>query len=292
MSKEVLITGAAGKTGHPAVRDAIAHGLKVRAMVRSKDARSEALEKLGAEVVVGNFLEINTLRDAMQGVEAAYLCYPVVPGVIHATVNFAQAAKETGVKVVLNMSQRAANRESKADSCRDTFIAEQVLNWSGLPVIHLRPTMFLEWLLTTRQLPFLQKGILRIPAGKGRHSPVAADDQGRAIAALLKSPEGHIGTTIPLSGPVEMDHEQLAAELTEALGRKIVYENVSMDEYCEFAEKIGIPPFGINFFRGALADYRNGAMSGADNNIEKLTGRRAMTVGEFARLHADELNGK
>jgi len=292
MSKEVLITGAAGKTGHPAVRDAIAHGLKVRAMVRSKDARSEALEKLGAEVVVGNFLEINTLRDAMQGVEAAYLCYPVVPGVIHATVNFAQAAKETGVKVVLNMSQRAANRESKADSCRDTFIAEQVLNWSDLPVIHLRPTMFLEWLLTSRQLPFLQKGILRIPAGKGRHSPVAADDQGRAIAALLKSPEGHIGTTIPLSGPVEMDHEQLAAELAEALGRKIVYEDVSIDEYCEYAEKIGIPPFGINFFRGALDDYRNGAMSGADNNIETLTGRRAMTVGEFARLHVDQLNGK
>jgi nucleoside-diphosphate-sugar epimerase len=99
MSKEVLITGAAGKTGHPAVRDAIAHGLKVRAMVRSKDARSEALEKLGAEVVVGNFLEINTLRDAMQGVEAAYLCYPVVPGVIHATVNFAHGISKEACSV-------------------------------------------------------------------------------------------------------------------------------------------------------------------------------------------------
>jgi NAD(P)H dehydrogenase (quinone) len=292
MSKNVLITGATGKTGIPAVRESIALGLKVRAMVRSKDSRSEALERVGADVVVGDFLEINTLRDAMQGMEAAYLCYPVVPGVIHATVNFAQAAKETGIKTVLNMSQRAANRESKADSCRDTFIAEEVLNWSGLPVIHLRPTMFLEWLLTTRQLPYLQKGILRMPVGKGRHSPVAADDQGRAIAALLKNPEGHIGTTIPLSGPVEMDHEQMAAELSEALGRKIVFEDVSLDEYCESAEKIGIPPFGINFFRGALVDYRNGRMSGADNNIEELTGRRAMTVGEFARAHADQLNAK
>jgi NAD(P)H dehydrogenase (quinone) len=290
MSRKVLITGATGNTGRPAVRESIALGLEVRAMVRSTDARSEALEKLGAEVIVGDFFGINTLRDAMQGMDAAYLCYPAAPGLIHATVNFAQAAKETGIKAVLNMSQRSANRESKADSCRDTFIAEQVLNWSGLPVIHLRPTMFLEWLLNARQLPYLQQGILRMAVGKGRHSPVAADDQGRAIAALLKNPESHIGTTIPLSGPVEMDHEQMAAELSEALGRKIVFDDVSIDEYCESAEKLGMPPFGINFLRGALADYRNGAMSGADNNIEKLTGRRAMTVGEFARAHADKLN--
>ena len=68
----------------------------------------------------------------------------------------------------------------------------------------------------------------KIPGGKGRHSPIAADDQGRAIAALLKAPEGHIGTAIDLSGPVEMDYEQMAAELSEALGRKIVYQDGSI----------------------------------------------------------------
>ena len=73
-------------------------------------------------------------------------------------------------------------------------------------VIHLRPTYFLEWLLYPWLLPYLQQGTLRIPVGKGRHSPIAADDQGRAIAALMKSPEEHIGKTISLSGPVEMDH--------------------------------------------------------------------------------------
>ena len=71
-----------------------------------------------------------------------------------------------------------------------------------------------------------------MPVGKGRHSPIAADDQGRVIAALLKSPEAHIGKTIPISGPVEMDHEQMAAELSEALGRKIVFQDLPIDEYC------------------------------------------------------------
>ncbi|WP_158934773.1 NAD(P)H-binding protein [Burkholderia sp. S171] len=291
MSKKVLITGATGDTGRAAVRESIALGLNVRAMVRRRDARSEALEALGAEVVVGDLLEINTIRDAMKDVDAAYLVWPVQPGLINATVNFAQAARESGVKTVINLSQRSANRESSSDSCRDTYIAEEVLNWSGLDVIHLRPTYFLEWLLYPWQLPYLQQGVLRMPVGKGRHSPIAADDQGRVIAALLKNPEAHIGTTIPLSGPVEMDHEQMAAELSEALGRKIVFQDLPIDEYCNSIEAMGVPAYIVQHLSGAMADYQHGHMSGADNNVEKLTGHRSMTVGEFARLHADKLNG-
>jgi NAD(P)H dehydrogenase (quinone) len=249
--------GANGDTGRAAVRESIALGLDVRAMVHKKDARSEPLEKLGAEVVVGDLLEINTVRAAMEGVDAAYLVWPVQPGLIHATVNFAQAAKEAGVKTIINLSQRSADRESKSDACRDSFIAEQVLNWSGLPVIHLRPTYFLEWLLYPWQLPYLQKGVLRIPAGKGRHSPIAADDQGRVIAALLKSPKQHIGATIPLSGPVEMDHEQMAVELSKALGRRITFQNPPIDEYCASIETVGVPPYVVQHLRGAMADYQS-----------------------------------
>jgi NAD(P)H dehydrogenase (quinone) len=292
MSKKVLISGATGDTGRAAVREAIALGLSVHAMVHGKDARSEGLGTLGAEVVVGDLLEIDSVRAAMEGADAAYFVWPVAPGLIHAAVNFAQAAKEAGVSTVINLSQRSANRFSTSNSCRDSFIAEQVLNWSGLSVIHLRPTYFLEWLLYPWQLPYLQKGVLRMPAGKGRHSPIAADDQGRVIAALLKSPEAYIGKTIPVSGPVEMDHEQMAAELTWALGRKIVFQDLPIDEYCRSLEAMGVPPYVVQHFGGAMDDYQHGHMSGADSNVEKLTGRRSMTVAEFARAHADALNGR
>jgi NAD(P)H dehydrogenase (quinone) len=292
MARKVLITGATGDTGRAAVKEAIALGLDVRGMVHSKDARSEALAKLGAEVVLGDFLEINTVRAAMEGTDAAYFVWPVAPGLIHAIVNFAQAAREAGVSTAINLSQRSANRFSTSNSCRDSFIAEQVLNWSGVPVIHLRPTYFLEWLLYPWQLPYMQKGVLRMPVGKGRHSPIAADDQGRAIAALLNNPEPYIGKTIPISGPVEMDHEQMALELSEALGRKIVFQDLPIDEYCRSLEVMGVPPYVVQHLGGAMDDYQHGHMSGADNNVEKLTGRRSMTVGEFARAHADVLNGK
>jgi uncharacterized protein YbjT (DUF2867 family) len=74
-----------------------------------------------------------------------------------------------------------------------------------VPVIHLRPTYFLEWLLYPWQLPYLQKGVLRIPAGKGRHSPIAADDHAldarlRALKESRAYRRDH-----PTTGPVEMD---------------------------------------------------------------------------------------
>lgn len=291
MQRKVLITGATGDTGRAAVRSSIELGLYVRAMVHKQDARSEALEKLGAEVVVGDLQEIDTVRTAMEGVDAAYFVWPVAPGLLSAAVNFAQAAKEAGVGTIVNLSQRSADRHSKSESCRDTFIAEQVFDWSGVPVIHLRPTYFLEWLLYPWQLPYLRQGVLRMPVGKGRHSPIAADDQGRAIAALLKDPAAHIGKTIPLSGPVEMDHEQMAVELSEALGRKIIFQDLPVDEYCASLAAMGVPAYIVQHFGGAMEEYQHGAMSGADNNVELLTGRRSMTVGEFARAHADVLNG-
>jgi NAD(P)H dehydrogenase (quinone) len=107
------------------------------------------------------------------------------------------------VSAVVNLSQRSASRTSTSYSCQETWISEQVLHWSGLQVTHLRPTYLLEWLLYPWQLPmFLEKGILRLPVGKARHAPIAAEDQGRVIAALLQVPTGmpdrHIRSSVRL----------------------------------------------------------------------------------------------
>ena len=103
MNRKVLITGATGDTGRAAVKEALALGLDVRAMVHSHDGRSEVLKTLGAEVLLGDLLEIDTVRTAMEGVDVAYFVWPVAPGLIHATVNFAQAAREAGVSTVINL---------------------------------------------------------------------------------------------------------------------------------------------------------------------------------------------
>jgi NAD(P)H dehydrogenase (quinone) len=290
VKRKVLITGATGDTGRAAVKESMKLGLNVRAMVHRKDDRSDALERLGAEVVPGDLQKIDEIRQAMEGMDAAYLVYPVQPGLIEATVYFAQAAKEAGVAAIVNLSQRSASRTSASHACQDTWIAEQALNWSGLPVTHLRPTYFLEWLLYPWQLPlFVEKGILRLPVGKGRHAPIGSEDTGRVVAAILENPTGHAGQTYPLFGPVEMDHDQMAAELTEALGRKIVFENISINGYSRFLEKMGLPAYVIQHFEGAMDDYQHGVMAGINDNVERLTGKKPMSVGEFARAHRNRL---
>jgi NAD(P)H dehydrogenase (quinone) len=277
MNRKVLITGATGDTGRAAIKESIKRGLDVRALVHGKDDRSAALEKLGAEVVLGDLLKIDAIRQAMEGIDA--------------TVNFAQAAKEAGVSAIVNLSQRSADRNSKSHSCKDHFIAEQVLNWSGLAVTHLRPTYFLEWLLYPWQLPlFVEKGIIRLPVGKGRHAPIGAKDQGRVIAAILQNPSEHAGQTYPLFGPVEMDHDQMAAELTEALGRKIVFENVSIDEYCKSMETMGVPPYIIQHLGGAMDAYQHGVMGGMnDNSYDGICLRRRETQTKRLRNSLERL---
>ncbi len=286
MKRTVLITGATGDTGRAAVEESNKRGMNVRAMVHRINDRSVELEKLGAEVLTGDLHLIDEISAAMEGVDAAYFVYPVDPGVVDATVKFAQAAIEAGVAAIVNLSQRSASRTSRSHSCQDTWIAERVLNNFGLAVTHLRPTYFLEWLLYPWQLPeFIEKDILRLPVGDGRHAPIAAADQGRVIAAILQNPAAHAGQTYPLFGPVEMNHEQMAAELTEALGRRIVFQNVSIDEYCEPLGAMGLSAYMIQHFRGAMIDYQHGVMSGMNDNVERLSGQKPMTVGEFALTH-------
>jgi NAD(P)H dehydrogenase (quinone) len=56
-----------------------------------------------------------------------------------------------------------------------------------------------------------------------------------------------------------------------------------VDVYCKSLEGVGVTPYIVRHLSGAMEDYQRGAMSGADNNIEKLTGKKPMSVGDFAR---------
>jgi len=86
----------------------------------------------------------------------------------------------------------------------------------------LRPTFFADWLV----YPHFAKEIwankqIVFPFGNGRHAPISTDDQGRVIANILTRPEGHGGNVYRLHGPREMDHEEIAAAMSEVLGTKI-----------------------------------------------------------------------
>jgi len=67
---------------------------------------------------------------------------------------------------------------------------------------------------------------------------------------------------------------------------------IAIDEYCKSLEAMGVSAYMVQHFLGAMAAYQNGVMSGMNDNVERLTGRKPMSVDEFARAHSDVLNPK
>ena len=285
-AEEILVTAATGETGRYTVQRLAEKGHAGRALVHREDERSEALRSAGAEIVVGDLLEHDDAIRATAGTTAAYFCYPIRPGLIQATAYFADAAKRAGLEAVVNLSQISARENSKSHAARDHWIAERVFDWSGVPVVHLRPTFFAQWLLYPRsRATIVEEGIIDLPYGEGRHAPIAAEDQARLIAAILAEPAAHLGKTYPLHGPIEQDQAGIAAAVSEVLGRKISYRPLTIPQYRERLEKAGLPEIMIQHFCAVALDYQNGIFSGEDKIIAEVTGQPPMTVQEFVTLH-------
>lgn len=279
----ILVTGATGSTGRFTIDTLLQHGANVRALVHSDDDRAAALRGRGVEVVIGDLLDPESLRPALAGVDRAYFVYPVRAGLMEATAYFAFSAAEAGVKAIVNMSQISARRDAASDAARQHWFAEKVFDRCGVPVTHLRPTFFMEWLKYPFQLPLIrEKNILSVPAGEGRHAPIAAVDQGRVIATILMDPHPHAGKTYHLFGAVEMNHAQVADELSQVLGRKIDYVNESLEHFETRLKNIGsIQAHRIQHFLGVYVDYQNGIFAGTNDVVERLTGQPPVTVREY-----------
>ncbi|MGC2783624.1 MAG: NmrA family NAD(P)-binding protein [Roseiarcus sp.] len=283
----VLVTGAAGFTGGAAVDAALKLGLSVRAFVHADNARAAALRARGIEVAIGDLSNIDSVRGALEGVRSAYFVYPIRPGIIDATAYFAIAAKEAGVGAIVNMSQISARRDSKSHAAQDHWVAERVVDWSGVPTTHLRPTFFAEWLIYPRSAEALSKEKrIAIPFGTGRHAPIAAEDQGRLIGHILADLAPHAGETYKLFGPVEMDYYGIAAAVSGALGVDIAYTPISIDEFRrDLSEKQHYPPFLVQHLAEVAQDCRNGLFAGTNDVIERVTGKPPMTVEAFISRH-------
>src|SRR5258708_19801671 len=137
-----LITGATGATGGAAAAQLLDKGERVRGLGHGEDGRSEGLRKRGAEVVVGDLLDFDAVREALNGVNRAYFVYPIRPGLVQATAQFAQSALEAGVEGIVNMSQISARGNAKSHSAPEHWLAEKVFDWSGPNLAHLPPTSF------------------------------------------------------------------------------------------------------------------------------------------------------
>ncbi|MFD9697726.1 NAD(P)H-binding protein [Lentzea sp. NPDC059081] len=286
-----LVTAAAGKTGTGAVEALLDRGHRVRAAVRREDERSRRLAAAGAEVVVADLLDLDDVTRLVRGVSGAYFCYPIREGLLDATVHFAQAATEAGVRSVVAMSQISARREARSHAARQHWLAERLLDRTGLLTTHLRPTLFAEW-LTTWWDRHDGEGHLRLPFGDGRHAPITAADQSRVIAALLHDPEPHDRAAYALHGPVEMNHHEIAGAISGVLGIPVHYEPISVEEFSATLVDRGFPPHLVQHLGHIAVDYRNGVFAGTNDVVETITGRAPTSVEEFVLANKSAFDGE
>src|SRR5258708_9944563 len=133
----ILVTGATCDSGRCTIDVLRSRGIAARALVHHEDERSERLRALGADVVVGDLLDLDDVRAALEGVRSAYFVYPIRPGLIDASAFFAQASRAAGVGAIVNISHISARREAKSNAARNHWISHRLLDWSGVPVTHL-----------------------------------------------------------------------------------------------------------------------------------------------------------
>src|SRR3954463_8136924 len=255
MASPILITGAAGRVGgigRTITELLLKQGKPVRAMVRSDDQRAQALRAMGAEVVVGDLLDLDSMHRAIAGCETMYFGMSVSDTYLAATVNAAAVAKHHGVKAFVNMSQMTLSQMSITETTSSPqhklhWLAEQALNWSRLPVVHVRPTVLLEgFFLIFTPDSVRQSNQIRLPFGEGKTSPVAVEDVARVVATLLADPQPHIGKAYHLTGPQSENMDFFALEYSKALGRTITYQDIPVAPWRDGLLQRGLPVYLVN----------------------------------------------
>jgi len=215
-----------------------------------------------------------------------------------ATVNTAAAAKHHGVQAFINMSQMTLSQMSITQTTASTqqklhWLAEQALNWSGLPVVHVRPTVLLEgfFLIFTSE-SVRESNQIRLPFGEGRTSPVAVADVARVITALLADPQPHIGKIYHLTGPQSENMHFFAQEYSEALGRTIAYQDIPVETWRDGLRERGLPAHLVNHLATMADLHRAGRYDRMSDDVLTLTGQRPLSVQEFVRKNAATFTAK
>jgi uncharacterized protein YbjT (DUF2867 family) len=292
----ILVTGAAGDVGaigRNLTAMLLAKGYKVRALVRREDERAEALRRIGAEVVQGDLTDLTSMHRAIEGCARIYFGMSVSPAYLEATVNTAAVARHHGVEAFVNMSQMTVAQMSITETTDSPqhklhWLAELALSWSGLPVVTVRPTAFLEGFFLRLAARVRETDELALPMGSGKTSPISAVDVARAVSASLDDPAPHIGHVYNLTGSESADLGYYARVFSEVLGRTIRYRDVPLVAWTESLRKVGAPAHLVHHLATLTDLTKQGRFDRMTDDYFKLTGEMPTSVHDFVKLHAAE----
>lgn len=284
----ILVTSAGGHTGTPAVFQLLEKGYPVRAFLHRDDMRADQFRKAGAEVHIGNQLDMRDVRKALQDVQRVFHCQPFRPNLLHSTMLFALAAEEAKLEVVAHLGAWNPHASHPAVHQREQWIASSMLRWMpSVDVVHVNPGIFAFTYFLC--LPFVaQFGMLALPYGAGLTAPPSNEDIARVAVSTLMNPERHIGKCYRPTGPILISGHDAANSMARALDRKVTYLDVSNDMFIKAALAQGFSNFDVSHFRYYAEEMRKGAyaIGAPTDHVFEVTGQHPEDFDVIARRYA------
>lgn len=279
MKEKILITSATGKTGFETTKQLLKDGYPTRVLVRSRNAKALELEKLGAEICIGNLTNANDLNSALKNITRVYYCHPFIPHLLQNTKLFIQCAKENNIEAIVNMGQWLAEFDDQKSVHTNDIKASYIeYEQSGLNVIQFIPGFFADNTFFVTEFA-IQLGLMPLPFGKGKNPPISNEDLGLVIASLLKNPQPYIGQRLRPTGPKSLSSQEMASIFSKVVGRKVRYiyipEWMFLKAAFMFAKDFRLDEFAISQIRHYMKEYQANKfdIGGATNIVKAVTGK-------------------
>ena len=274
---KVLVTGATGNTGSglvPALRNA---GVEVRAFVRDA-AKAQPLKDMGAEIVVGDLDQPETIAPAIEGVDKVYLLTWNGPTQAQQVENVLKAARQVGNPHIVRHSMWGSEK-SRIITQGDQ--AEAAVKASGLPWTILKPTFFMQNTMMAGQT-IASDGVIYWDTGDGKIGMIDVRDIVDVAAAVLTG-RGHEGKSYILTGPEPVSFHEVASTFSKVLGKQVQYVAVPHEASLQSMLSMGFPEWIARGYGELMEGFSEGFASSTTDSVATLSGHQARSFEQFAR---------
>jgi uncharacterized protein YbjT (DUF2867 family) len=289
MTETILVTGATGTVGGEVVRQLASTDstVNIKAAGHSLQELEKNIEDDRIKSTQIDFNEPETLRDALKSTDKVFLLTPFQSDMLQYSSNMLEEIKNArDIKHIVKLSVMGAEFEPGG---RLHLQAEKMIVGSGIPYTFLRPNAFMQNFVNFYSHIIKEKGILSVPAGDGKVSFVDARDIAAvAVQVLIGNNDGKYNSkTYDITGPEAISYNDAVNILSEQVGKKISYVDVSKTDAIKAMKDIGLDEWLIDIILEGYNNLRKGYFSPVTTVVEEITGRKPISFNEFAKEHAE-----
>jgi uncharacterized protein YbjT (DUF2867 family) len=274
MAGKILVLGSTGTVGSNLVEELARKGERVKAATRMP--KQSANEKI--EFVKLDLTEPGGMKGAFDDVDRLFVMSP--PGYAAADRLLAPL-----LDFALNKVKRVVTMTASGVEASDEIPlrkVERIVERSGVPWTHLRPTWFMQNFASV-WLPGIQaNGSIMVPAADAKTAFIDARDVAASAANVLTR-DGFTGKAFTLTGGEAFSYKQAAEILTRECGRRIGYVPLDDVSFRTALLTAGMPEDYAKTMVGLFQSVRAGHAARITGDVKALTGEAPRTLVDYAR---------